>query len=326
MKIGIIYDLQADYANENFSAEQLAELDKPETVNAIAEALVVQGFVVQKIGHIKQLAKALVRGDRWHLVFNIAEGIYGVGRESAVPCLLDAYQIPYTFSDPTVLSLCLHKAHTKTVVRHLGIPTTDFAVANSLDDLADISLPYPLFVKPVAEGTGKGISEKSVVSDASELRAAVSLTLNHHEQPALIETFLSGREFTVGMIGTGGEARVLGVMEIHFGKEANGNIYSYKNKSEYENKVHYSLLEEGSLLGCIEALCLNAWRGLNCRDGGRIDVRCDEKGNPMFIEVNPLAGLHPVDSDLIILSRLKNISYNDVIKMIVGSALKRVKS
>jgi D-alanine-D-alanine ligase len=325
MKVGITYDLQSDYANENFSSEQLAELDKPETVNAIAEALAIQGFVVEKIGHIKRLTEALVRGHRWHLIFNISEGVHGVGRESAVPCLLDAYQVPYTFSDPVVLSVCLHKGYTKQIVRQLGVPTADFAIANSLDDLKNVHLPYPLFVKPVAEGTGKGISEKSVVSDAKELEKAVSDILTQFGQPALIETFLSGREFTVGMVGTGNDARVIGVMEIHFGKEAAGNIYSYKNKSEYENKMHYSLLEDAALSSRIEEICLKSWRGLNCRDGGRIDIRCDAKGDPMFIEVNPLAGLHPQDSDLIILSRMKNIAYDSLIKMIVESALKRAK-
>lgn len=324
MKVGITYDLQADYANEHFTAEQLAELDKPETVNAIAEALAVQGFVVEKIGHVKRLTELLVRGHRWHLVFNIAEGVHGAGRESAVPCLLDAFQIPYTFSDPAVLSICLDKGYTKQIIRQIGVPTADFVIARSLEDLKTIRLPYPLFVKPVAEGTGKGISEKSVVRDAIELERAVSSIITQFGQPALIETFLTGREFTVGMIGTGKEARVLGIMEIHFGKEAHGIVYSYKNKAEYESKIHYSLLNDHALSIRIEELCLKAWRGLNCRDGGRMDIRCDANGHPMFIEVNPLAGLHPQDSDLIILSRLKNIAYHEVIKMIVQSAQKRI--
>lgn len=325
MKIGLTYDLKDDYIHSDYSPEAIAELDKPETIEAIAKALQSLGHHVEKIGGLKPLIQALLNNQRWDLVFNIAEGFHGLGRESTIPCLLDEHKIPYTFSDPATLSVCLHKGFTKHVVRQMNVPTADFTVVSTISQLDSVSLPdYPLFVKPVAEGTGKGISEKSLVRSRNELLTTCRDLLDRFRQPVLIETYLPGREFTVGVVGTGRKAKTIGILEVIFNKNAHGKIYSYQNKADYIGKIEYQLFNEKGLSEKINALCLNAWRGLNCRDGGRIDVRLDQHGEPQFIEVNPLAGLHPVDSDLIILCGLAGISYQELISEIMQSATERV--
>jgi D-alanine-D-alanine ligase len=325
MKIALAYDLQEDYIKQGFSKEQAAEFDKLETIDAIAGAIRSLGnYQVEKIGGLKQIVAALAQNHSWDLVFNITEGMFGLCRESAVPCILEAYQIPCTFSDANVLAICLHKGITKKIVRHLGIPTADFAVVNSAHELNNITLPFPLFVKPVGEGTGKGISSKSIINNSAELFAIGSELLKKYSQPILVETFLPGREFTVGIVGTGKNAKIIGVLEVQFKDQSCNNIYSYQTKANYQEKVTYSLFKEEPLANEISAISLQAWQGLNCRDAGRIDIRLDVKGKPMFMEVNPLAGLHPKDGDLVILCRLAGISYQGLIKMILDSAMQRV--
>lgn len=324
MIVGITYDLKSDYLKLGFSEEASAEFDKVETIEAIEKVLQKMGLKTERIGHIKNLTHMLSQGKRWDFVFNICEGVYGIGREAQVPALLDAWNIPYVFSDPMVLSLTLHKAMAKRVIRYAGVPTPDFAIAYTLDDLKNIHLPFPLFVKPLAEGTGKGINQHSIIRNHKELQKSCENILESFHQPALIETFLSGREFTVGIVGTGNEAQSVGVMEIQLTQQAEKDVYSYQNKSDYYEKVNYFVPEAAMVKRC-EEVALKAWQVLECRDGGRIDLRCNEKGIPNFIEVNPLPGLNPIDSDLPILCRLNGISYDKLLEMIINSALKRFK-
>jgi D-alanine-D-alanine ligase len=212
VKIGITYDLRDDYLAEGYGEEETAEFDHPVTIAAIEGALHILGHDTERIGHIRKLAEKLVAGEKWDLVFNIAEGLRGFGREAQVPALLEAYDIPYVFSDPLVLSLTLHKGMTKRVIRDLGIPTPDFTVVESPEEIERVALPFPLFAKPVAEGTGKGVTAASKINDRAELERVCLLLLETFRQPVLIEAFLPGREFTVGIIGTGGEAFVPGVL------------------------------------------------------------------------------------------------------------------
>src|SRR5262245_26456090 len=158
MRVGLTFDLRDHYLAAGYSAEDTAEFDNIETIEALAGALERLGHEVDRIGTVRQLAQRLVAGDRWDLVFNIAEGLRGIGREAQVPALLDAYEIPYTFSDPMVMGLALHKGMTKHVLRDRGVPTAPFALVADPSDVAAVNLPYPLFAKPVAEGTGKGIT------------------------------------------------------------------------------------------------------------------------------------------------------------------------
>jgi D-alanine-D-alanine ligase len=323
MRIGITYDLRDDYIAEGYTEEETAEFDHPLTIAAIDNALQSLGYETDRIGHIRALARRLVAGDRWDLVFNIAEGLRGFGREAQVPALLDAWEIPYTFSDPLVLSLTLHKGMTKRVIRDLGIPTPDFAVVETPGEIAAVALPFPLFAKPIAEGTGKGVTAASKIADPRELDRVCRELLAVFQQPVLVETFLPGREFTVGIIGTGAEASVPAVMEVHLTEKAEKEVYSYANKEDWHGRIEYRLADDAMARAAAET-ALSAWRGLGCRDGGRIDLRADAKGAPSFIEVNPLAGLRPEHSDLPILCELAGMPYRELIAGIMRSALKRI--
>jgi D-alanine-D-alanine ligase len=239
-----------------------------------------------------------------------------------VPALLDAFEIPYTFSDPLVLSVALHKGVAKRVLRDLGIPTPYFVVVENPSDVAGIDHPFPLFIKPVAEGTSKGISKASKVSNRSELLSGCLMLLERFRQPVLVEAFLPGREFTVGIVGTGSDATALGTAEILLQPDAEPEIYSFANKQDYEARVCYRLADD-LVARTASAMALSVWKGLGCRDGGRVDFRCDAQGRVNFLEVNPLAGLHPEHSDIVILSRMKGIPYTTLIETIVASAIRR---
>lgn len=328
MRIGLTYDLRSEYRALGFGEEEVAEFDREETIEAIERTLGRLGHETERIGNVWRLVEHLAAGRRWDLVFNIAEGLYGVGREAQVPALLDAYRIPYTFSDPLVLSLTLHKAMAKRVVRDARIPTAPFAVVESEEDAARVRFGGPYFVKPLAEGTGKGITARSVVRARRELAPACRRLIDAYRQPALVETFLPGREFTVGLAGTGREARVIATIEIRLLASAEENAYSFANKEHFEERVRYRRItpEEDPLIAAVEAIALAAWRVLGCRDAGRLDVRCDRRGRPCFLEVNPLAGLHPEHSDLPILCRLAGVSFEQLISWILESALRRAEA
>lgn len=326
MKIGITYDLRSEYLAMGFSEDETAEFDRDDTIDAIDKTLQGLGHGTERIGHVKQLAAALVAGKRWDLVFNIAEGMHGIGREAQVPALLDAYAVPYTFSDPLVMSLTLDKGMTKRVIRDSGVPTSDFMVAVSGDDAGRVHFPPPYFIKPVAEGTGKGITPASIVHDGKKLAERVAGLLQTYRQPVLIEPYLSGREFTVGIIGTGSEARAIGSMEVILLGNAEQGVYSYVNKEHCEELVEYRLVHaaEEALVAEVERISVDAWRVLGCRDGGRVDIRCDGQNRPQFMEVNPLAGIHPEHSDLPIICTKMAISYQQLLSYILDSAAARI--
>ncbi len=323
MRIGFTYDLRDEYLEQGYSHEETAELDQPETIDGIQGALEELGFTVERIGSAKSLVRALALGQRWDLVFNIAEGLRGLGREALIPALLDDSDIPYTFSDPMVLGLCLHKGMCKRVIRDLGIPTADFQVVEHPSELPSVSLPFPLFLKPVAEGTGKGVSPDSLVHDRYRLGDACEDLIARFAQPVLVETFLPGRELTIGIVGTGPAARVVGIMEVLFRGEVD-EIYSLENKEDYQRRVEYRLLDPGPLSRAVTEVALASWRGLGCRDGGRVDLRLDAGGRPCFLEVNPLAGLNPIHSDLPIMNRLAGRSFTELVRDIMDSARERL--
>lgn len=323
MRVGLTFDLRDDYRRLGLDEESTAEFDSPETISAIQSALLELGHEPSPIGGIHELTRRLADGERWDLVFNIAEGLRGVAREAQVPALLDAFGIPYTFSDPLVLAVALHKGITKQLVRDAGVLTADFAIVTSADDCDEIELPLPLFVKPIAEGTSKGVGARSLVTDPSTLRGVCQDLLDRFAQPVLVERYLPGREFTIGMLGSGRDARAVAVLEVMLQKRAEAAAYSFTNKSDYHGRVEYRLADDLAATHAAEQ-ALVVWRTLGCRDAGRVDFRCDERGRPHFLEVNPLAGLHPRDSDLVILCGLAGITYRDLISAIVTSATARV--
>ena len=321
MRIGFTYDLRDDYLREGYTAEQTAEFDAIETIDALDAALVSLGHTVDRIGGVKSLNARLAAGDRWELVFNYAEGMFGFAREAQVPSLLDAFQIPYTLSDGLVFALTLHKGLTKHVVRSLGIRTPDFAVVSSPADAAAVRLPFPLFVKPVASGSSVGVSAASHVATASSLEDTCRMLLDKYRQPAIVEAFLPGREFTVGIIGTGDRARVIGVLEVTLTGNAEAYGYSYDNKKQVN--ARYRIANDAPASEAAD-IALRAWQGLGCRDLGRIDCRCDAEGRPHFLEVNPLPGLHPVLGDIVILADFAGISYTQLVESVIVSASERI--
>jgi D-alanine-D-alanine ligase len=319
MKIGLTYDLRQDYLAQGYSAEETAEFDSIETIEAIESTLQNSGFIVERIGNIKQLVVALANNKRWDLVFNIAEGMYGLGREAQIPALLDAYQIPYTFSDPLTLALTLDKAMTKQIVQAHQIPTASFAVVAQISEIDSINLSFPLFAKPLAEGTSKGIHLKSIVNSQEELQSTCHDLLQQFHQPVLVESFLPGREFTVGILGTGENAKILGVLEIFLRDDKSG-VYTFNNKEFCESRVSYEIADDLEAQLAAES-ALKAWKILRCKDAGRVDLRSDAKGIPQFLEINPLSGLHPTHSDLPIMASLLNMSYSTFLNKIVNSSL-----
>ncbi len=324
VQVGLTYDLRQDYLDAGYSELETAEFDRADTIDSIESALVELGYNVDRIGNVKQLAARLVGGDRWDLVFNICEGLHGIGREAQVPALLDAYEIPYVFSDTLACALTLHKGMTKDVVRACGVATPDYVLVSELADVKAVNLPYPLFAKPVAEGTGKGIHADSKIDNAADLHTVCRRLLKEHQQPVIVERFLPGREFTVGIVGTGRKAKALATLEIELLRGADADAYSYRNKENCEELVLYKLLVAGKLRREVEALAVKAWRVLGCRDAGRIDVRLDADGEVQFIELNPLAGIHPEHSDLPIMASKIGMGYATLIGMIMNSAMQRV--
>jgi D-alanine-D-alanine ligase len=322
VRVGLTYDLRADYLARGMSEEESAEFDAEITIASLSEALAALGHEPIRIGHIKALVERLVAGERWDAVFNICEGLSGYAREAQVPALLEAYGIPVVFSDPLTLALTLDKAWSKRIARDQGVPTPDFVVIQSPADIAAVDLSFPLFLKPVAEGSGKGVNERSRANSVAELRATALDLLARFRQPVLVETYLSGREFTVGITGTGEDAEVLGVMEIRATSKGTQSGYGYENKEHWEDRVTLHLVDDEEAEAAAH-VARAAWRALRCRDGGRVDLRSDGWGRPHFLEVNPLAGLNPEHSDLCFIARFKGLSYRDLIGLIMQSFFKR---
>jgi D-alanine-D-alanine ligase len=210
VRIGLTYDLRAEYLALGYGEEETAEFDQQGTIDALAGAIESLGHTVDRIGSARSLIGRLAKGDRWELVFNIAEGLNGYGREAQVPAILDVYGITYTFADPLAASVCLQKGWSKTIVRAAGVPTADFAIIETPADIDRVSLGYPMLAKPIAEGTGKGVTPNSVVRSKADLSQVAIELLDRYRQPVLVETFLPGREFTVGIVGTGDAARAIG--------------------------------------------------------------------------------------------------------------------
>lgn len=322
MRIALVYDLRDDYRALGFSEDEVAEFDSVETIDQLARALEALGCEAVRIGRGQALAARLVAGDRFDLVFSIAEGVRGRAREAQVPALCELFDQPYLFSDPLTMAASLDKAVAKRLVRDAGIPTPNFAVAEQSVTELDGWDAFPAFVKPLAEGTGKGCEAASLVRNAQELQAAATRVIERYRQPALVERYLGGREFTVGIVGNGAGARVLGVCEILLKADAEANIYSLHNKELCEDLVTYARADDAEArLAGLRALA--AYQALQCRDAARIDFRSDGEGEPYFLEANPIAGLHPGHSDLPILAAQNGVAFVELIGMILDAGLAR---
>lgn len=312
--------------------DRYAEWDTQETIDAVRDALSVRHKVT--LIEADENAYSRLQSLRPDIVFNIAEGLHGVSREAHIPAMCEFLNLPFTGSDTLTLASCLDKYRTKEILSYNGVATARFALLSSEKDTEKINLRYPLMVKPYSEGSGKGIFNNSIVHSAAELKERVAETVQKYNQPALVEEFLPGREFTVAVLGNGAEARVLPLIEINFDAlpEDAPKIYSYEAKWIYDSKDHQlemyhcpapvsSELEEK-----ITSVTLAAYHTMRCRDWSRLDIRLDSDGEPNIIEINPLPGILPdpkENSCYPKAARTAGMDYNTMILSVLDAALKR---
>lgn len=329
MKIGIAYNLRGEAETDpSLPADTDEEFDSPETIDAIAGVLEGGGHQVSRLGFGRELLERIL-DDPPDFVFNIAEGHRGRSRESQVPALLEMLSIPYTGSDPITLALTLDKDLAKRVVSSRGLKTPRHLLLDSLrllenDDLR--GLRCPLMVKPSYEGSSKGILLASRAGSLREVNEQVRRLFSDYGGPVMIEEFLGGAEFTVGVIGNS-PPRVLGVMMIrHRTLPPEDFLYSLEVKRDWENQVEYLAPPpiDDSLLRRIEHLALAAYTALGCRDVSRVDIRLHD-GEPHFLEVNPLPGLSPEYGDLVIMARKMGWSYERLVLDILDHAGERAE-
>ncbi|RKH28797.1 ATP-grasp domain-containing protein [Corallococcus praedator] len=304
-----------------------AEYDSPNTLQAIREAIASWGHEVIDLEATAELPTVL-SSTPLDIVFNIAEGFKGRNRESQVPAMLELLDIPYTGSDPATLSLALDKALAKKIVRQAGILTPNFQLmVTGKERLNKEFTGFPLIVKPVAEGSSKGVVTKSVCYSETELRDVVKEIAGKYQQPALIEEYIGGREFTVGLLGER-RPRVLPPMEIVFLDKAEKNpVYSFQHKLDWTDRIRYDAPAklEPALLEKLRTAARNSFMALGCRDVARIDFRMDDKGRIYFIECNPLPGLTPGWSDLVLIAQGAGMDYRTLIGEIMAPAIRRYK-
>ncbi|MFL5352433.1 ATP-grasp domain-containing protein [Archangium sp.] len=304
-----------------------AEYDSPTTLQAIREAIASWGHEVVDLEATAELPSVLA-STPLDIVFNIAEGFKGRNRESQVPAMLELLDIPYTGSDPATLSIALDKALAKKIVRQAGIHTPNFQLMHTGKERLDKQFTsFPLIVKPVAEGSSKGVVSKSVCHNEAELREVVKEIVTKYQQPALIEEYIGGREFTVGLLGER-RPRVLPPMEIVFlDREDKTPIYSFQHKLDWNDRIRYDAPAkiEPALLEKLRAAARNSFMALGCRDVARIDFRMDDKGRIYFIECNPLPGLTPGWSDLVLIAQGAGMDYRGLIGEIMAPAIRRYK-
>jgi D-alanine-D-alanine ligase len=327
-----------------------AEWDSAETIDAVASALSTLGDVIRLEANPDFPHR--LRTEQPDIVFNIAEGLHGANREAHVPAICEFFGIPYSGSDPFTLALCLHKARTKDVLTAHGIPNAPFVLIEDeavLDELLghearrarreNALLPltasrFPLFAKPVQEGSSKGITERNLVRNRAELEAQVRFLLGTYAQPVIVEAFLPGAEFTCGVLGNGSGARVLPIVGMNFRSLPEGAlpIYGFEAKWIWDTTDHpLEIFEcpariDHRLERAIEDVVLRAYRVLGCRDWSRIDVRLDADGVPNVVEVNPLPGILPNPADNSCLpkaARAAGLTYDQLVRSALTAAADR---
>ncbi|HEU5060862.1 MAG TPA: ATP-grasp domain-containing protein [Kofleriaceae bacterium] len=322
VRVGFTYNVKRTH-----DSDEHAEFDPPETIIAISNALARQGFIVVHLEATPDLPRVLAEADV-DLIFNIAEGVEGRNREAQVPALCELLGIPYTGSDSATLAIALDKALCKKVLSQHGILTPKFQVMETGRERLDGELKFPLIVKPNAEGSSKGIGTASVVDSEEELRAKVTAIIDRYKQPALVEEYIHGREFTVGLLGSKRRLRVLPPMEIRFKDEANERpVYDYVVKQEWEKHVEYECpakLTEAENRA-IEKVARATFAALECRDFARVDLRMAPDGKIYVFEVNPLPGMTPGYSDLVLISSAAGMDYDNLMGEILVGGLRRLR-
>jgi D-alanine-D-alanine ligase len=325
--IGIAFDLKTDFAVPGSGApdDLLEEYDSQATIDAISAALAKHGHSPRPLGGGRRFLEAVLARPP-ELVFNIAEGAGTRSREAHVPAVCELLRIPFTHSDPLTLAVTLDKAVAKRLAASAGVRTPRFAVVADGAAAAALDLRLPVIAKPLWEGSSKGIRNASRLADPDALAAAVTRLVADYGEPVLVEEFCPGAEFTVGVLGTGRDARAIGALEI-VPRRARPEefVYSLEVKRNWEVEVEYHVppRRPPEVVDEVVRVALDAYRALDCRDVGRVDVRLDAEGRPSFLEVNPLPGIHPVTGDLCILARGAGLAYDDLIGAIVASARAR---
>lgn len=309
-----------------------AEWDTMETIAAVKNALEINHEVIMIEANADAFEK--FRNNKIDIVFNIAENENGMSREAQIPAMLDMLKIPYTASDPLTLSTCLDKSRTKEVLSYHGIKTPKFLLVQSMDDLENFNIEFPVFVKPDAEGSSKGIFNSSYVSNFEELINEAQKYLVEYNQPCLVEEYLPGREFTVAIIGNGKDAQVLPIIELNF-EDLPDNmhpVYSFEAKWILDTKENpmdiYTCPAEidEELRRKISDITLKSYNILRCKDWSRIDVRLDKDGEPNIIEINPLPGILPDPKDNSCYpkaARIAGIEYDELINKVLYYGAKR---
>ena len=318
-----------------FSSERYAEFDDRSTIEAVRNAL--SRFHEVDLVEADESAYIRFLEAQPDIVFNIAEGLRGPYREAFIPSILEFLQIPYTGSGPLTLSICLDKPLTKQVLGYHGVPTPEFQVASTVGEVEDVVKGwafYPCIVKPVHEGSSIGVWNDSVAEDPLQLSERLRRAISRYGQPAMVERLLPGREFTVGILGNGRQARPLPLIEIRFDNLPEGSkpIYSYEAKWIWDTPARPldifdcpAQVDEG-LSRSIEEVALAAYRILGCRDWARIDIRLDERGIPNILEVNPLPGILPDPRDNSCMpkaARAAGMEYDDLILNVLEIACRR---
>jgi D-alanine-D-alanine ligase len=324
LKVGFSFNVKRVAPDLGGEADEEAEYDSPKTLQAIREAIASYGHEVVDLEATADLPIQLA-STPVDVVFNIAEGFKGRSRESQVPALLELLDIPYTGSDPAALSVSMDKALAKRMVRTHGILTPDYLVLHTGKERLPRELAFPLIVKPVAEGTSKGVTKKSVVRDEAELREVARELVAKYRQPALAEAYIAGREFTVGMLGER-RPRVLPPMEIVFLDAADPTpIYSFEMKQDWSDQIRYEVPAKLAPreLDRLERAARECFAALGCRDVARFDFRMTPDGKIYFIESNPLPGLAPGWSDLVLIAQAAGIEYRALIGEILSCAIRR---
>lgn len=334
MRVGLTYNLRKEAApSEGLPEDFYAECDELPTVEAVRDALLERHEEVVMV-EADEDAFEKFRKERPQMVFNMAEGLWGESRESQIPSMLEMLRIPYTGSAPLTLALCLNKARAKEVLAHYGIPTARFLVTRSVDIDVERYLSFPMIVKPLYEGSSKGIKNDSMVRSSAELKRKVSSIVGEYRQSALIEEYLSGREFTVALIGNGEDLKTLPIVEINYSALPEGvnPIYSYEAKWVYdrpENPLEIFACPAPvteRLKKAIETVATDAFRALDVKDWCRIDIRLDHSGVPHVIELNPLPGIivdPKCNSCFPKAARAAGLTFSALVNSVVGAAIKR---
>ena len=330
MRVALTYNLRQEPLPSQ-PIDYYAEWDEPETIAAVYAALASINDVTLVEAN-ERVFTNLNRADP-DFVFNIAEGLHSPSRESLIPALCDMRGTPYTGSGPFTLSACLDKSRAKQILSYFDIPTPGFSILSNLNGDID-AISYPVILKPLLEGSSKGIRNDSVVWDRRDIIKKARELISDYDQPVIAEEYLPGREFTVAIIGNGSRLRVLPIVEVIFDALPAGTnpIYSYEAKwiwDREENPLDIfscpaDLTEEEKR--SIEDVCIRAFKALGCRDWCRIDVRLDEKGVPNIIELNPLPGILPnpeSNSCFPKAARAAGISYEDLILTVLDEARRR---